>query len=99
MQRVLLACLAALGTAWSQAAKPAGPDLTKQPTLYVVGYAHLDTQWRWEYPTTGVSTFSQAAAARMSCLSVTLTSNFFRSAGCSAISLRSSVIRSRQEGR
>ncbi len=29
---------------------PAHPDLTKQPTLYVVGYAHLDTQWRWEYP-------------------------------------------------
>jgi alpha-mannosidase len=27
-------------------------DLTKQPTLYVVGYAHLDTQWRWDYPTT-----------------------------------------------
>ena len=26
------------------------PDLTKQPTLYVVGYAHLDTQWRWEFP-------------------------------------------------
>lgn len=24
------------------------PDLTK-PTLYVVGYAHLDTQWRWTY--------------------------------------------------
>ena len=22
----------------------------KQPTLYVVGYAHLDTEWRWEYP-------------------------------------------------
>ena len=33
-------------------AKPAahaGADLTK-PTLYVVGYAHLDTEWRWEYP-------------------------------------------------
>src|SRR5712692_5448130 len=28
------------------------PDLTRQPTLYVVGYAHLDTQWRWEYPRT-----------------------------------------------
>ena len=32
---------------------PAGnagePDLTK-PTLFVVGYAHLDTEWRWEYP-------------------------------------------------
>ena len=26
------------------------PDLTKQPTLYVVPYAHLDTQWRWEFP-------------------------------------------------
>ncbi|HWX53171.1 MAG TPA: glycoside hydrolase family 38 C-terminal domain-containing protein [Verrucomicrobiae bacterium] len=25
-------------------------DLMKQPTLYVVGYAHLDTEWRWEYP-------------------------------------------------
>jgi alpha-mannosidase len=28
----------------------ARPDLTKDPTLYVVGYAHLDTEWRWEYP-------------------------------------------------
>src|SRR5579864_2147824 len=26
------------------------PDLAKQPTLYVVGYSHLDTEWRWEYP-------------------------------------------------
>ncbi len=31
-------------------APAAGFDLTKSPTLYVVGYAHLDTQWRWEYP-------------------------------------------------
>jgi alpha-mannosidase len=28
----------------------AGPDLATAPTLYVVGYAHLDTEWRWEYP-------------------------------------------------
>jgi len=34
------------------AAKPVQVDLTKQPTLYVVSYAHLDTQWRWEYPQT-----------------------------------------------
>jgi alpha-mannosidase len=35
------------------AASPGGsPDLSKQPTLYVVGYAHLDTQWNWEYPQT-----------------------------------------------
>src|SRR3954468_15018935 len=27
-------------------------DLNTQPTLYAVGYAHLDTQWRWEYPQT-----------------------------------------------
>lgn len=26
------------------------PNLAKEPTLYVVGYAHLDTEWRWEYP-------------------------------------------------
>ena len=26
------------------------PNLEKDPTLYVVGYAHLDTEWRWEYP-------------------------------------------------
>jgi alpha-mannosidase len=32
------------------AAKPLAPNLAKEPTLYVVGYAHLDTEWRWEYP-------------------------------------------------
>src|ERR1700716_1647631 len=37
-----------LGAAGAQTAEK--PDLTKQPTLYVVGYAHLDTEWRWEYP-------------------------------------------------
>jgi alpha-mannosidase len=30
-------------------AQNTAPDLTKQPTLYVVPYAHLDTQWRWDY--------------------------------------------------
>src|SRR5215813_14747048 len=30
------------------------PPATAEPqnTLYVVGYAHLDTQWRWTYPQT-----------------------------------------------
>jgi alpha-mannosidase len=28
------------------------PDITKEPTLFVVPYAHLDTQWRWEFPQT-----------------------------------------------
>ena len=44
----------------ASAAKPAAPattpaprpDLSKQPTLYLVGYAHLDTEWRWDYPQT-----------------------------------------------
>ena len=25
------------------------PDIAKTPTLYVVPYAHLDTQWRWNF--------------------------------------------------
>jgi len=33
-------------------AKSPRPNLAKEPTLYVVGYAHLDTEWRWEYPQT-----------------------------------------------
>jgi alpha-mannosidase len=28
------------------------PDIAQVPTLYVVPYAHLDTQWRWEFPQT-----------------------------------------------
>jgi alpha-mannosidase len=42
--------LALVLTSLSQAQTTEKPDLTKQPTLYVVGYAHLDTEWRWEYP-------------------------------------------------
>jgi alpha-mannosidase len=49
----LLACALPvfLSAALGQPAKPAAPDFSK-PTLYVVPYAHLDTQWRWDYPTT-----------------------------------------------
>ncbi len=45
-----LACLSILacarGPAGSHSPNP------EAPTLYVVGYAHLDTEWRWDYPTT-----------------------------------------------
>jgi alpha-mannosidase len=46
--------LACLGVLLFPAIAGAGdaPDLTREPTLYLVGYAHLDTQWRWEYPAT-----------------------------------------------
>jgi alpha-mannosidase len=27
-------------------------DISKDKVLYTVGYAHLDTEWNWEYPTT-----------------------------------------------
>jgi alpha-mannosidase len=30
--------------------KSADREAASRPTLYVVGYAHLDTEWRWEYP-------------------------------------------------
>jgi len=43
---LLLSCLTLLQSAPAQTR----PDLSKEPTLYVIGYAHLDTQWRWEYP-------------------------------------------------
>ncbi len=48
---LLMVYAAALpGVHGQTAANDAPPDLSKQPTLYVVAYAHLDTQWRWEYP-------------------------------------------------
>jgi len=45
---VLIFSVASSAQTSSQPAKK--PDLRQQPTLYVVGYAHLDTEWRWEYP-------------------------------------------------
>lgn len=46
--------LTALLVAAASAAAPtaAKPDLSTGRTLYLVGYAHLDTQWNWDYPTT-----------------------------------------------
>jgi alpha-mannosidase len=45
---ISFACLMLITAACAQTTEK--PDLSKQPTLYVVGYAHLDTEWRWEYP-------------------------------------------------
>jgi alpha-mannosidase len=39
-----------LASALVVSAQTTQPDLSREPTLYVVAYAHLDTQWRWEYP-------------------------------------------------
>src|ERR1035437_7056666 len=27
-------------------------NISKEKVLYTIGYAHLDTEWNWEYPTT-----------------------------------------------
>src|SRR5258708_7761899 len=35
-------------TALAAAQPAASPDLSKEPTLYLVPYAHLDTQWNWD---------------------------------------------------
>ena len=45
---LLMSCVMLFATTNAQTTEK--PDLSKQPTLYVVGYAHLDTEWRWEYP-------------------------------------------------
>ena len=48
---LLLTCaLAPAAHAPVEAQTMTAPDITRQPTLYVVPYAHLDTQWRWEFP-------------------------------------------------
>src|SRR5258708_28495668 len=41
-------CTAVTGS--SETAK--APDLSQDPTLYLVAYSHLDTQWRWDYAKT-----------------------------------------------
>ena len=50
----LMAICAVLTTAVGFAQEPQRQkiDLAKNKTLYVVGYAHLDSQWRWDYQTT-----------------------------------------------
>jgi alpha-mannosidase len=49
-KRVLSALAASAVALGSGAQTMQAPDITKDPTLYVVPYAHLDTQWRWEFP-------------------------------------------------
>ena len=62
----VLLLMAAAGLAFTvQAETPQTPDITRQPTLYVVPYAHLDTQWRWEFPQTISEYLSEDAAGEL----------------------------------
>jgi alpha-mannosidase len=47
LRRKLVLTLATLGAVFVPSISRAQDD---KPTLYCVGYAHLDTQWRWSYP-------------------------------------------------
>ncbi len=50
LSHLVCACLAPVCALTALAQTMQAPDITKTPTLYVVPYAHLDTQWRWEMP-------------------------------------------------
>jgi len=49
MKKALLPALIAL---CSLVVSAQSYDLSKDRVLYTVGYAHLDTEWNWDYPTT-----------------------------------------------
>ena len=50
MRFATLALILSLSAAVAPSQTMKAPDITREPTLYVVPYAHLDTQWRWEFP-------------------------------------------------
>lgn len=50
---LMLICLVSMQFANAQGAKKTQSyDISKDRVLYTVGYAHLDTEWNWDYPTT-----------------------------------------------
>lgn len=51
---VILLFLCHFGMAQTENKNPFPPrfDISREPVLYTVGYAHLDTEWRWDYPET-----------------------------------------------
>ena len=48
----VLVCLIIMSAAFGQPLLKPQYDITKEKVLYTIGYAHLDTQWNWDYPTT-----------------------------------------------
>ncbi len=57
MKKRLTICWLAIFTlinlsGYAQEAYPHKYDLSRTPVLYTVGYAHLDTEWRWDYEET-----------------------------------------------
>ncbi len=50
--RNLMLCVSVGLASSAQAQTAKTPAITRDSTLYLVPYAHLDTQWRWEFPQT-----------------------------------------------
>jgi alpha-mannosidase len=49
---ILTLCFLIPTLASAQSLIKSGYDITKDKVLYTIGYAHLDTEWNWDYPTT-----------------------------------------------
>ncbi|MCX6308506.1 MAG: glycosyl hydrolase-related protein [Bacteroidia bacterium] len=54
MKKTLLSALLALclNGLFAQSVSKPSYDISKDKVLYTVGYAHLDTEWNWDYPVT-----------------------------------------------
>ena len=55
MKKIVILALLILSGAFVSSAQPLLKqqyDITKEKVLYTIGYAHLDTEWNWDYPTT-----------------------------------------------
>ena len=49
---ILLLCIVNGALASAQPLVKPQYDIAKDKVLYTIGYAHLDTEWNWDYPTT-----------------------------------------------
>jgi len=54
MKKILLPTLVLLCsiTLFAQSVSKPSFDISKDKVLYTIGYAHLDTEWNWDYPVT-----------------------------------------------
>jgi alpha-mannosidase len=49
---VLSLCILTMSVSFAQPLAKPVYDITKEKVLYTIGYAHLDSEWNWDYPTT-----------------------------------------------
>jgi alpha-mannosidase len=49
---IVLVCMVLISASYGQPLAKQQYDIAKEKVLYTIGYAHLDTQWNWDYPTT-----------------------------------------------